>query len=178
MDECHDRGAGWVRVAKSLVFLGDKALLGPTKAAYYTTDALRETLEDLVDFTWLNAQGGMRVPLGAVNVASGEMSYFDSRDPGAIGVRHVLASGALPPAFSAVEIDRPFYWDGGLCSNTPVKAVMNHRPRQGCLIFAVNLWPGDGDVSASVALALARSKDMQFASRRTTRPKARAPDPL
>ena len=107
----------------------------------------------------------MRVSLGAVNVASGEMSYFDSRDPGAIDVRHMLASGALPPAFPAVEIDWQFYWDGGLYSNTPVDVVTNDRPRQDCRIFAVNLWHGDGDAPASIALALARMKDIQFASR-------------
>ncbi len=156
-----------------LSMLGDKAPLGPTKAAYYTTDALRQTMQDLVDFKRLNAPGGMRVSLGAVNVASGEMTYFDNRDANGDGIRdtgpldarHVLASGALPPAFPAVEIDGQFYWDGGLYSNTPIEVVMDDRPRQDCLIFAVNLWHSAGVAPASIASALARMKDIQFASR-------------
>ena len=39
-----------------------------------------------------------RLTVGAAHVRTSQMRYFDSRD-GAIGVKHVMASGALPPAF-------------------------------------------------------------------------------
>ena len=57
------------------------------------------------------------------------MRYFDSRD-GAITVKHVMASGALPPAFPAVRIEGELYWDGGILSNTPTEAVFDDNPRQ------------------------------------------------
>src|SRR5258708_329104 len=38
-------------------------------------------------------------------------------------IRHIMASGALPPAFPAIRIDGELYWDGGILSNTPVEAV-------------------------------------------------------
>jgi predicted acylesterase/phospholipase RssA len=58
------------------------------------------------------------------NIQTSEKRYFDSRDT-KLTVRHVMASGALPPAFPAVRIDGELYWDGGILSNTPVDAVFD-----------------------------------------------------
>jgi predicted acylesterase/phospholipase RssA len=55
------------------------------------------------------------------------MRYFDSRDE-AICLEHVMASGALPPAFPAIRVDGEPYWDGGIYSNTPIEA----RARRSC----------------------------------------------
>ena len=44
--------------------------------------------------------------------------------------RHIMASGALPPAFPAVRIDGELYWDGGILSNTPSEAVFEDNPRR------------------------------------------------
>ena len=57
---------------------------------------------------------------------------------------HVLASGALPPAFPAVRIGEDLYWDGGILSNTPVEAVFDDNPRRNSLIFAVHMWNPSG----------------------------------
>jgi patatin-like phospholipase len=46
------------------------------------------------------------------------MCHSDSRNV-ALGIKHIIASGALPPAFPAVRIDGELYWDGGILSNTP-----------------------------------------------------------
>ena len=54
---------------------------------------------------------------------SSQMRYFDSRD-GELGVRHIMASGALPPAFPAVRIDGELYWDGRLVQTDRTRAVM------------------------------------------------------
>ena len=68
-----------------------------------------------------------------------KMRYFDSREI-AITARHVMASGALPPAFPAVRIDGELYWDGGILSNTPTEAIFEDFPRRNSLIFAVHMW--------------------------------------
>ena len=78
---------------------GVQTPVGVEKAAFYTTAPLRDTLHGLVDFKCINA-GRTRLTLGAVNVRSGEMRYFDSRDE-KITVQHVMASGALPPVGAA-----------------------------------------------------------------------------
>src|SRR3546814_8703249 len=89
------------------------------------------TLERLVDFDRLNA-GDVRVSVGAVNVRSGNLVYFDSAER-RLRAEHFMASGALPPGFPAVEIDGEYYWDGGMVSNTPLSRVLNSEPRRDTL---------------------------------------------
>jgi hypothetical protein len=84
--------------------------------SFYDASGLKNTLESLVDFDRINARE-MRFSVGAVNVRSGNFVYFDSTTH-TIRPEHVMASGALPPGFAAVEIDGERYWDGGLISNT------------------------------------------------------------
>ncbi|MBT2324659.1 patatin-like phospholipase family protein [Variovorax paradoxus] len=142
---------------------GSAASLGVEAASYYSTAPLRGTLQSLVDFEYL-CQCHMRMTVGAVNACSGEMRYFDtSREP--LGVDHVMASGALPPAFPAVRIDGQPYWDGGIYSNTPIEAVLDDKPRRDSVIFAVNVWHQSAPEPESIWQVMARHKDIQFASR-------------
>lgn len=144
-------------------WMGASAAVGIEKASYYDTSPLRETLAGLVDLDWLNHHP-TRLTVGAVNARTGAMRYFDTRE-GDIGLDHIMASGALPPAFPAVRIDGEPYWDGGIYSNTPIEAVLDDNPRRDSLIFAINLWPADGPEPESIDQVLARQKDIQYASR-------------
>src|SRR5262249_56497133 len=92
------------------------------------------------------------------------MRYFDSRET-AITVRHVMASGALPPAFPAVRIDGELYWDGGILSNTPTEAIFDDNPRHSSLVFAVHMWNPIGPEPESIWEVLHRHKDIQYSSR-------------
>jgi NTE family protein len=130
---------------------------------YYETSRLRDTLDELVDGARLGA-GAPRLTMGAVNVRTGQMRYFDSRNE-ALDLRHVMASGALPPAFAPVRIDDALYWDGGIYSNTPVEAVFDDEPRRSSLVFAVQLWQPAGDAPQSMWQVSGRQKDIQYASR-------------
>jgi predicted acylesterase/phospholipase RssA len=58
---------------------GVQAKVGLDAASYYDTTPLRETLSSLIDLAVLNA-AHPRLTVGAVNVKSGELRYFDSRD--------------------------------------------------------------------------------------------------
>ncbi len=143
--------------------LGTQAKVGIEKAAWYTTAPLRATLENLVDLDYLNA-GHIRFTLGAVNARTGEMRYFDSREE-RIELDHIMASGALPPAFPAVRIDGEPYWDGGIFSNTPIEAVLDDKPRRDSVIFAINLWNPAGPEPSSLWEVMGREKDIQYSSR-------------
>lgn len=147
----------------AMAWLGQQASVGIERAAYYDTAPLRETLTGMVDPSLFNA-GPTRLTVGAVNARSGAMRYFDSRSE-VLGLDHIMASGALPPAFPAVRIGGEPYWDGGIYSNTPIESVLDDSPRRSSLIFAVNLWPANGAEPGSIAEVLARYKDIQFASR-------------
>jgi NTE family protein len=133
------------------------------QASYYSTAPLRATLTELIDWKVLR-DCRTRLTVGAVNVCSGRMRYFDSRDE-SLGVEHVMASGALPPAFGAVRIDGEPYWDGGIYSNTPIEAVLDDTPRRDSLIFAVNVWHQKDAEPTSIWEVMSRQKDIQFASR-------------
>jgi NTE family protein len=137
--------------------------VGADRASFYSTAALRATLTDLVDFGRL-ASVRPRFTVGAVNVRTGQMRYFDSRDA-PILLDHVLASGALPPAFPAIRIDGDPYWDGGVYSNTPIEAVFDDHPRRNSVIFAVQMWHAAGPEPDSIWQVLSRQKDIQYASR-------------
>jgi NTE family protein len=135
----------------------------PGATSFYSTAPLRQTLEALVDFDRLN-HASMRFTVGAVNVRTGNFAYFDNRKT-KIRVEHVLASGALPPAFEAVEIDGEFYWDGGLVSNTPLEYVMDEAPRRDTLALQVDLWSALGALPRTLGDVFERQKDIQFSSR-------------
>ena len=147
-------------------FLSPHLPLGTDDAGYYTTRPLMETLEELIDFDQLNS-GDVRLTVGASNVRNSEMHYFDSRDM-EIDARHILASGALPPAFPAVRIDGDLYWDGGILSNTPVEVVFDDNPRRDSLVFAVHIWNPHGPEPRSIWEVMNRQKDLQYSSRSNT----------
>ena len=142
---------------------GARANVGVERAAYYSTEPLRRTLAKLVDLEYLGT-GNTRLTVGAVNACTGAMRYFDSRDEPLV-LDHIMASGALPPAFPAVRIEGQPYWDGGIYSNTPIEAVLDDKPRRDALIFAVNVWHQTGPEPESIWQVMGRQKDIQYASR-------------
>jgi NTE family protein len=144
-------------------FMGAHAPLGADRAGFYSTAPLRQTLGELVDFTLVN-RGAPRLTIGAAHVRTSMMRYFDSREH-PIGIDHILASGALPPAFPAVRIDGELYWDGGIMSNTPTEVIFEDNPRRSSLIFAVHVWNPDGPEPGTIWEVLHRQKDIQYSSR-------------
>jgi NTE family protein len=144
-------------------FLSLTTPLGSERAAYYSTQPLRRTLEELVDTDRLTV-GTPRLTVSAANVQSGEIRYFDSRKT-PLTINHIMASSALPPAFPAVRIDGELYWDGGILSNTPIEAVFDDIPRRSGLTFLVHVWSPSGPEPDSILKVMARQKDLQYASR-------------
>ena len=133
--------------------------------SYYDTKELRGTLERLIDFDRINGdRGTARLSIGAVNVRTGNFAYFDTTKQ-TIGPDHVMASGALPPGFPAVEIEGEHYWDGGLVSNTPLRWVVEARPQRDTLAFQVDLWSSRGKFPRNMAEVGTRQKEIAYSSR-------------
>ncbi len=97
-------------------------------------------------------------------VATGNLEYFDNTRM-RLDARHILASGALPPAFPAIEIDGQFYWDGGLVSNTPLSHVLTAESRSDTLVFQVDLWNARGELPQTLLDVAQRQKEIQYSSR-------------
>jgi NTE family protein len=134
--------------------------------SWYDTGVLRATLERLVDFDRINARE-VRLSVGAVNIRTGNFAYFDNAVLD-IGPEHVMASGALPPAFEPIEIEGELYWDGGLVSNTPLDWVLSAPSNLDTLIFQVDLWNARGEPPRDLAEVAVRMKDIQYSSRTRT----------
>ncbi len=155
--------SGYYSPNHAVTFGGVKAEVGVENAAFYKVDDLRKTVSDVVDFERVNSKQ-TRLTVGAVNVRTGKMHYFDSRSL-PITLDHVLASGALPPGFPAIRIDGDPYWDGGLYSNTPIEVVFDDNPRRDSVVFSVQIFPIAGPEPESVMRVLSRQIDIQYASR-------------
>jgi len=131
--------------------------------SFYDTSELKRTLERLVDFDRLNA-GAVRFSIGAVNVRTGNFVYFDTTTH-TIRPEHIMASGALPPGFPALEIEGERYWDGGIVSNTPLQWVVDTAPRRDTLAFQVDLWSARGEFPRDILEVLTREKEIRYSSR-------------
>ena len=131
--------------------------------SFYDTGALRDTLERLIDWDILNNQE-QRLSVGAVNVRTGNFRYFDTALE-RIGPEHIMASGALPPAFPAVKIENEYYWDGGIVSNTPLQYLLELEQLRDTLVFQVDLFSARGDIPRAMADVMSRHKDIMYSSR-------------
>jgi len=131
--------------------------------SFYDTKDLKSTLERLVDFDRINS-GEIRFSVGAVNVTTGNFVYFDTTTH-TIRPDHIMASGALPPGFPAIEIDGEQYWDGALVSNTPLQWVVDAEPRRDTLAFQVDLWSARGEFPRDIFEVTTREKEIRYSSR-------------
>ncbi|MHB8494628.1 MAG: DUF3734 domain-containing protein [Casimicrobiaceae bacterium] len=160
--------------AQSALIFGQPGFFAPRNAldwlsvenpiSYYETQALKSTLERLVDFDRINSGKEIRFSLGAVNVCTGRFAYFDSEEM-SIRPEHVMASGALPPGFPPVEVDGEHYWDGGLVSNTPLQYVLDYYPRRSRLTFQVDVFQGFGQLPTNLEEVSERQNDIRYSSR-------------
>jgi predicted acylesterase/phospholipase RssA len=139
-------------------------------SSLYDTAPLRATLAELIDLDTLN-NGAIRVLLGALDVATGEATFFDSRD-GGLSLDHVLASSSLPPGFALTQIGDASYWDGGLFSNMPLCQAINvlegSQPDDPSVVrelIVVELFPQEAPVPRTMPEVLQRMVQLQYMSR-------------
>jgi NTE family protein len=165
----HEWSAGFVAMAGVPGFFGPR-FVPPTLAvpgtmgalSFYDSGPLAETLNALIDWDLVN-DGPVRLSVGAVEVESGNLHYFDSSKE-RLDVRHVMASGALPPGLPPVEIDGKWWWDGGLVSNTPLSHVLDTQEGD-LLVFQVDLFSAQHHRPKTIMDVMARAKEIQFSSR-------------
>jgi NTE family protein len=64
-----------------------------------------------------------------------------------------------------VRIGDDLYWDGGVCSNTPIDVVVDDDPPMDTLCIMVDLWNRVGPEPRSIAEVQTRQKDILYATR-------------
>ncbi|WP_375758812.1 patatin-like phospholipase family protein [Corallococcus exercitus] len=135
----------------------------PEALSFYSTRPMRSTLRRLVDFDYINSRA-TRLSLGATRVSDGHMVFFDNTR-GIVGPEHVLASGALPPAFPPSLIDGELYWDGGCVTNTPLNAILDDPPKRHAVVFMIDLFDARAPLPTAMDEANWRMKSIQYAGR-------------
>jgi predicted acylesterase/phospholipase RssA len=137
----------------------------------YDTTPLRATLAELVDLDKLN-DDDPHVVVGATDVATGEMAFFEGDGPGGLTFEHVAASGSLPPSFPMTTIDGRSYWDGGLFSNTPLSPAIHALERAAGgdrdverELIVIELFPMQAAVPGTMQEVLQRMVQLQYTSR-------------
>ena len=167
-------------IGRSLAVLGNPGMYRPNPALFttpwaamslYDTTPLRRILTELVDPDKLNGEEPQAI-VGATNVGTGEMEFFDRRSPGGLTFDHVIASGSLPPGFPMTEIDGRRYWDGGLFSNLPLTPAINalHEAGDGDRsaireLIVVELFPMSAPIPHTMPEVLQRMVQLQYTSR-------------
>ena len=131
--------------------------------SHYDTSDLKDHLNSLINWDILNSDSH-RLSVGAVNVRTGNYKYFDTALE-RLGPEHIMASGALPPAFPAMKIGSEFYWDGGIVSNTPLQYLLELHKLHQALVFQVDLFNARGDMPKTMPEVMSRQKDIMFSSR-------------
>ena len=135
-----------------------------TATSYYDTAPLRETLEELVDFSLINERH--RALFGRRGeCAQRQLHLFRQRHTKIIEPEHVMASGALPPALPMVKIGTDHFWDGGIVSNTPLQHLLDQDDRLNTLVFQVDLFSARGVLPRDIHDVMARHKDIMYSSR-------------
>lgn len=132
------------------------------KISFYITSPLKETLNKVIDFKILNA-GNIRLTLGAVEIESGEPTYFDNKEI-ELNEKHIMASCALPPGFPAIKIDDHYYWDEGILTNSPLERLMMENKEIDTLCFMMHLFESKGLIPNTLDGVIHRHKDIMYAS--------------
>jgi NTE family protein len=96
---------------------------------------LKEVLENLVDFSRVNACDQIRLYVSATNVETGRVRIFTNKE---LTADHVMASACLPLLFQAVEIDGEPYWDGGYMGNPSLFPLYDRSLSSDCMIVQIN----------------------------------------
>jgi len=135
----------------------------PAQVSFYDTGPMLATLAQFADFPTIN-RGTTRLSLGATNVETGQLKFFDSQEI-ELGPHHVLASGSLPPGFPATPIGESLYWDGGCVSNTPLDVLLDEPDYPHTVVFMVDLWSASGKPPTNMGDVTWRAKQIQYASR-------------
>lgn len=142
----------------------------PFNTSIYDTTPLLATLGRLVDEAALKDHGAWpRLQMTATNVRAGALDLFDSADerklPRGLSLKHVLASGSLPPNFPATDIDGIAYWDGGVFDNTPLGALIDALDGDDPQVLVVNLFPKETPMPTTFAEVVQTFQNLLFVNK-------------
>lgn len=96
---------------------------------------LRNILNEQIDFDALRRSDKVKLFVCASNVRTNRLHVFELRD---MSIDAVVASGCIPSAFQAVEINGEYFWDGGYMGNPPIFPLIYNCASTDVLLIMVN----------------------------------------
>lgn len=138
------------------------ALFGDGAPALYDTAPMARTLARSIDLGRLN-HGPIRYAATAVVLETGADAVFDTAER-PIGIDHIRASAALPPAFPPVAIGGVLHVDGGVSANLPLDALLAEPGDAPLLCLAIDLLPVQGPPPRTLGMMAERMQDLLFAN--------------
>jgi NTE family protein len=136
------------------------------RTSIYDLAPLRQTLTEMVDLEKLN-NGGIRVAVGATNVGTSDIKYFDNNKVW-LSLENVMASGSLPPGFPMTQVNGDYYWDGGLFENTPLSPALNRLEeldKEKRELIVVELFPRQSPIPDDMTNVVNRMLQLQYTNR-------------
>ncbi len=155
-------------------------LLAPfIETSIYDVAALRQTLDDLIDFNQLH-HNRMSLVVSAVNIETGEVIYFDNQSQVPLSAEHIIASGGLAPSFPMTYIkdaqtgEEKWCWDGGFASNLPLAKAIDllelaepDNPDVERELIVIELFPMRSKVPTNLIEVQDRVTQLLFSSKLT-----------
>ncbi len=140
----------------------------PFWTSIYDTSPLQSVLERYIDFDKLN-RSEVKVAVTAANIGKGQVEVFDNHSSKeGLRLKHILASGSLPPGFPMTRIGEEWYWDGGLFDNTPLLPAierLDDSPKVRKRLFVVKLFPDEGLIPQNMNQVFDRILEMVFSGK-------------
>jgi NTE family protein len=143
----------------------------------YDSAPLHRTLSELIDLDQLNSSP-IHVVLSAVNIATGEVTYFENRNGKRLSIDQIVASGSIAPALPMTRVTddqtgKPsYFWDGAFHSNLPLSRAINlleqfdegdpHTERE---LIVVELFPMAGQIPGTMVDVFDRILQLLFSSK-------------
>lgn len=110
-------------------------VLSPYDVNPMNVNPLRFVLDELLDFTSLQACSTMKLFVTATHVASGQARVFHCDE---INSEVLLASACIPFMFQAVEIEGQNYWDGGYMGNPAIWPLIYNCDSEDVILVQIN----------------------------------------
>jgi NTE family protein len=109
--------------------------LSPYQFNPLALDPVKTVVEEVIDFSGLNACRRTKLYVSATNVRTGKIKVFETHE---ITPDVLLASACLPYIFRAVEIDGEAYWDGGYMGNPAIYPLIYGCDSPDVLVVQIN----------------------------------------
>ena len=147
--------------------------------SWFLSSPLKQLLEELIDFEYINCPAAPCLMVGVTNVEKGCIEYFTNksdldnrRNPCKsfrIDADCIVASASYPPFMPMTPVGSAYYWDGGLYSNSfvgPILDILSNSdkidPAVENEIFMVNLWPNSNSIPRYMTQVMERKFEIEF----------------